>query len=128
MKGNKPIISKRLGRFQISAWNCERIRKARNDFDVERHYEFIRVCIQYSRYNRSTGMFERQQIWCSPEEQRTLAALLEQDGEEGQSDAPDAADDGGDQIKTASPEKPGIHSQGERIPDEDKPGCGGEST
>ena len=101
MKDNKPIMSKRLGRFQISAWNCERIRKARDDFDVERHYEFIRACIQYSRYNRSTGMFERQQIWCSPEELRILADLLEQDGEEGE---------GGDPSKTASPEKPGIHS------------------
>ena len=125
MKDNKPIMSKRLGRFQISAWNCERIRNARDDgFDCEKPYEFIRVCIQYSRYNRRTDMFERQQIWCSPDELRTLAALLEQDADEGGTKPADAGS-ASDLIGVVA-HAPGIHSQGERIPGDKAKGFGGE--
>lgn len=82
MKDNKPITSKRLGRFQITAWNYQGIRRARDDdMDCEKPYEFIRVRIQYSRYNWKTKEFDRQQIWCSPDELRILAALLEQQPE-----------------------------------------------
>jgi hypothetical protein len=85
--GNKPITSRRLGKFQISSWCFNRIRKARNDFDAERQYEVIRTCVQYSRYNRRTGAFERQQIWCDPYELRDLAALLDGLGDEPESAA-----------------------------------------
>jgi len=80
--GNKPIMSKRFGKFQISSWCFKRIRKARNDFDAEREYEVIRACVQYSRYKRRTGLFERQQIWCDPAELRDIAALLDGLGDE----------------------------------------------
>ena len=75
--GNKPIMSKRLGKFQISSWCFKRIRHARHFFDAEREYEVIRTCVQYSRYNRHTGRFDRQQIWCDPYELRDLAGLLD---------------------------------------------------
>jgi hypothetical protein len=88
---NKPIMSKRYGRFQISSWCFNRIRKARNDFDAEQEYEVIRTCLQYSRYNRRSGTFERQQIWCDPFELRDLAALLDGLAEEAESTAPPAA-------------------------------------
>jgi hypothetical protein len=82
MNDNKPITTKRLGRFQISTWNHVYIRKARDDcFDCERVYESVRARIQYSRYNRKTNEFDRQQIWCDPMELRTLAQLLEQEAE-----------------------------------------------
>jgi hypothetical protein len=82
MSENKPITTKRLGRFKISTWCFNRVRKARNDFEAEREYEVIRACVQYSRYNWLSGRFERQQIWCNPEELRELAALLEMEAEE----------------------------------------------
>jgi len=89
-EGNKPIMSKRCGKFQISSWSFNRIRKARNDFDAEREYEVIRTCVQYSRYNRGTGQFERQQIWCDPYELRDLAGLLDSLGHEPETPAPPA--------------------------------------
>lgn len=89
--GNKPILSKRVGKFQISSWCFNRIRKARNDFDAEQEYEVIRTCIQYSRYNRRSNTFERQQIWCDPFELRDLSALLDALSEEAAPTAPPAA-------------------------------------
>ena len=89
--GNRPIMSRRLGKFQISSWSFKRLRAARDDFDAEREYEVIRACVQYSRYNRHTGEFERQQIWCDPHELRDLAALLDGLSEEEGPAAPPAA-------------------------------------
>ena len=79
---HRPIISKRLGKFQISSWSFKRLRPARHDFDAERPYDVVRVCVQYSRFNRGKGLFERQQIWCDPYELRDLAALLDSLAEE----------------------------------------------
>ena len=83
---NKPIMSKRMGRFQVSTWAFKRLRKARHEFDCEREYEVVRACVQYSRYNRRTGEFERQRIWCDPMELRSLAAVLEGGDDEAKSD------------------------------------------
>jgi hypothetical protein len=88
---NKPFMSRRLGRFQVSMWSFTRLRKARNDFDAEREYEVVRACVQYSRYNRRSCEFERQQIWCDPMELRSLAALLEGPDDEEKADPADQA-------------------------------------
>lgn len=89
-ESNRPLMSKRLGKFQISSWSFKRIRRARNDFEAEREYDSVRTCVQYSRYNHSKGMFERQQIWCDPYELRDLAALLDALSEEAEPAAPPA--------------------------------------
>jgi hypothetical protein len=37
----------------------------------------MKVCIQYGRFNRQTGTWDNQQIWCSPEELRDLLSLFD---------------------------------------------------
>ena len=92
---NKPIMSKRIGRFQVSTWCFKRLRKAKNDFDAERECEVFRACVQYSKYDRRSGRFERQQIWCDPIELRSLAAVLDGLG--------DDEAEGGEQAEAALP-------------------------
>lgn len=79
---NKPIMSKRMGRFQVSTWAFNRLRKARHEFDCERQYEVVRACVQYSQFDYRSNRYIRQQIWCDPSELRSLYALLDGLGEE----------------------------------------------
>jgi hypothetical protein len=79
---NKPIMSKRVGRFQVSTWVFKRLRKARHEFDCEREYEVVRACVQYSQFDYRSNKYLRQQIWCDPCELRSLYALLDGLGEE----------------------------------------------
>ena len=79
---NKPIMSKRVGRFQVSTWVFKRLRKARHEFDCEREYEVVRACVQYSQFDYRNNRYLRQQIWCDPCEVRSLYALLDGLGEE----------------------------------------------
>lgn len=50
--------------------------------DLEREVEVGRACVQYSRKNRMTGEWENQSIWCSCEELRDLAQVVDQLNEE----------------------------------------------
>ena len=79
---NKPIMSKRVGRFQVSTWAFKRLKKARHEFDCEREYEVVRACVQYSQFDYRSNKYLRQQIWCDPSELRSLYALLDGLGEE----------------------------------------------
>ena len=79
---NKPVMSKRMGRFQVSTWVFKRLKKARHDFDCEREYEVVRACVQYSQFDYRSNRYIRQQIWCDPYELRTLYALLDGLGDE----------------------------------------------
>ena len=74
---NKPIMSKRMGRFQVSTWVFKRLKKARHEFDCEREYEVVRACVQYSQFDYRSNRYLRQQIWCDPGELRTLYGLLD---------------------------------------------------
>ena len=77
-ENKKPIVKKRLGRFQVSIWKRKKLFKARNDYDVEREVEIARACIQYSQYNKSTNSWTNQTIWCNPDELRNLVQLLDE--------------------------------------------------
>ena len=86
-KKKAPISKKRVGRFQISIWKRRKIVPGdESGFQPEREYDIVRACIQYSRYNKLRGEYDRQQIWCSPIEVRDLGQALDELGE----------DDGGD--------------------------------
>ena len=80
MKKNKLLISKRVGKFQISTWQCERVVPSPPDKDYipERVYDVVRACVQHSRYNRKLGEFERQQIWCDEHDLKELVCALEE--------------------------------------------------
>ena len=82
MSKNQPFMKKRVGRFQISVWKCERVVPSPPDRDYipERVYDVFRACVQYSRYDKKLGDFDRQQIWCNQEELRALALALEELG------------------------------------------------
>ena len=71
---------KQIGRFQVSIWKRRKVVPAKNDFGVEREVDIVRACVQYSRCNRSTKVWERKQIWCNPEELRKLALVLDELG------------------------------------------------
>ena len=74
---NKPLVKKRLGRFQVSIWKRKKLYKAKNDDDVEREIEITRACIQYSQYNKATNTWINQTIWCNPDELRNLVQALD---------------------------------------------------
>ena len=80
MSKNQPFIKKRVGRFQISVWKCEKVVSPppEKEYIPERVYEVFRACVQYSRYDRKLGDFGRQQVWCNQEELRELALALEE--------------------------------------------------
>ena len=87
MSKNKLLMSKRVGKFQISTWKCERVVPSPPDKDYipERVYNVVRGCVQHSRYNKQSGEFDRQQIWCDEHDLKELAVVLEEltgDGDE----------------------------------------------
>jgi hypothetical protein len=73
----KPLVKKRLGRFQVSIWKRKKLLKAKNDYDCEREIEIVRACIQHSQYNKQTNTWTNQVIWCNPDELRNLVQVLD---------------------------------------------------
>lgn len=91
MEENKkqPISRKQVGNFQITVWKNHKIVPGdASGFIPEREYDIVRTCIQYSKFNRRTRQYERQQIWCNPMEMRDLFLVLK---------APEPVSDGGGQ-------------------------------
>ena len=76
-KKNQPVAKSKVGRFQVSVWKKKKLFQARNDFDVEREVEMVRVCIQYSTFNKGQNTWTNQSIWCNPDELRDLANALD---------------------------------------------------
>ena len=71
-----PYKRSRSGRFQVSLFKFDRLIRKGNDFMPEQIIKQVRVCIQYSKIDRTTNQWEQQQIWCSPEELRDLGNAL----------------------------------------------------
>ena len=78
-----PVAKKEMGRFQVSIWKQRRTVPAGSEFEPEREYDVVRVCIQHSRFNRATREYRRQQIWCNPQELRDLAGVVDDLGNGG---------------------------------------------
>ncbi|MCG2661315.1 MAG: hypothetical protein L6437_13845 [Kiritimatiellae bacterium] len=88
MEENKkqPISKKQTGRFQITVWKNHKIVPGdEHGFIPEREYDIVRTCIQYSKFNRLTRQYDRQQIWCNPMELRDLFQALGEPGQNSQS-------------------------------------------
>ena len=77
-----PVSKKQVGRFQVSIWKRRKVVPARDDCGAEREVEIIRACVQYSTYSYSTRSYQRQHIWCNPEELRNLAEALDELGQD----------------------------------------------
>ena len=74
-----PISKIRSGRFQITTWKRRKIVPGdESGFRPEREYDVVRVCVQYSRFNKARRDYDRQQIWCDPHELRSLYQALDE--------------------------------------------------
>jgi ASC-1-like (ASCH) protein len=79
---SQPLSKKQVGRFQVSIWKRHKIVPGDEaGFRPEREYDVIRACVQYSRFNRLTREFDRQQIWCNPDDLRNLVQALDELGQ-----------------------------------------------
>ena len=78
---NTPRKKFRVGRFQISTWVFRRL-LSNGDKDstiyLERWVDVERACIQYSTFNKATGQWENQSIWCPVDDLRSLAEVIDQ--------------------------------------------------
>jgi len=57
---------------------------------LEQWVDVERACIQYSTFNKVTGQWENQTIWCSLDDLRNLAAVVAQLNEEDDSSSSSA--------------------------------------
>jgi hypothetical protein len=84
--GNTPLRKVRAGRFQISLWVFRKLLSnggTHSTIYLEQWVDVERACIQYSTYNKATAQWENQAIWCSLDDVRHLAQVVEQlNGEE----------------------------------------------
>ena len=84
--GKTPVKKVRAGRFQISLWAFRKLFSnggKSSTVYVEQWVDVERACIQYSTFNKATGQFENQAIWCSLDDLRNLAKVVDQlNGEE----------------------------------------------
>jgi hypothetical protein len=65
------------GRFQITFFKCCKVFEAGEcHFPDRDDLERVRVCVQFSRFDESSDQWERQQIWCSPQELHHLEFAL----------------------------------------------------
>jgi len=90
--GKTPLKKVRAGRFQISLWAFRKLfANGGKDSTIylEQWVDVERACIQYSAYNRATGHFENQAIWCSLDDLRNLAKVVDKlNGEDESSPSP----------------------------------------
>ena len=86
---NKPLKKVRAGRFQISTWVFRKLFSSGgkdSTIYMEKVIDVERACIQYSTFNKATGQWENQSIWCSIDDLRSLADVVEQLNEEDEED------------------------------------------
>ena len=87
-----PLKKVRAGRFQISIWTFRKLLSNGGKDSIiylEQWVNVERACIQYSTFNKATGQWENQAIWCSLDDLRSLAEVVEQlNGEEESSPSP----------------------------------------
>jgi len=74
-KKNRPFAKFMRGRFQISIFKFVQhlVMKDGTERDVER----VSACVQHSKYNRRTGSWDNQSLWCDPAELGDLYGVLE---------------------------------------------------
>jgi len=75
---NGRLQRRRIGRYQISYYRNEKTIPLQKDDNCgcDKTRAGIRACVQYSR--PADGEWQRQRIWCAPEELRYLSDALDQ--------------------------------------------------
>ena len=64
------------GRFQVSFFKCEKVVEQGELVTAEQVADESRVCIEYSKFDQSSGKVNCRQIWCSPKELNHLQTGL----------------------------------------------------
>ena len=75
----QPLKKVRAGRFQISIWRFQKLlNSSKKDTTayIEQWVDVERACIQYSAFNKETGQWENQAIWCPIDDLRSLADVV----------------------------------------------------
>ena len=75
-KRDSPEREKSSNPFQVSIWKKRTRVRADYDFNATSEVEFDRACVEYSRFNWSTKTWNKQSIWCDPEELEYLLDAL----------------------------------------------------
>jgi len=92
---NMPRKKVRAGRFQLSMWVFRRL-LSHGDKDstlyLEQWVDVERACIQYSTFNKVTGQWENQTLWCPLDDLRSLAAVVDQLNQEDDSSSSSSAE------------------------------------
>ena len=73
----QPYRKSKAGRFQISLFKFEKVIRNGDTIRSEVIIDNIRACVQYSKYNNYAGEWQRQQIWCTPEELRDIVDAID---------------------------------------------------
>jgi len=60
-KNNKPDIKCKAGVFQLSCWKDSKIIPAKNDYDIEREFEQINICLSVGM--KRNGEWKNMQAW-----------------------------------------------------------------
>ena len=74
--GKGPLEKIRVGKFQISIWKKSTLFRPIKDPDRLAEKDMLRVCIQYSKYNKASDTWVNQCIWCEVDDLFTLGKAL----------------------------------------------------
>jgi hypothetical protein len=78
--GKQPDIKMRNGIFQLSAWKTKKVIPAKNDYDTERVFERINICL--SAGMRQDGKWKNVQAWFTTSQFGDLKATIDEFAEE----------------------------------------------
>jgi hypothetical protein len=78
--GKQPDIKTRNGIFQLSAWKTKKVIPAKNDYDTERVFERINICL--SAGMRQDGKWKNVQAWFTTSQFGDLKATIDEFAEE----------------------------------------------
>ena len=80
VQGKGPVTKTKSGKFEVSTWHWKKIipqPDETKDLFAEREVDVHRASIRYSQWNRGTQTFDETIIWCSIDDLRSLAEILD---------------------------------------------------
>ncbi len=78
--GKQPDIKMRNGIFQLSAWKTKKVIPAKNDYDTEKVFERINICL--SAGMRQDGKWKNTQAWFTTSQFGDLKTTIDEFAEE----------------------------------------------
>ena len=74
--GKQPDIKLRNGIFQLSAWKTKKVIPAKNDYDTERVFEGVNICL--SAGMKQAGEWKNVQAWFRSSQFEDLKATIDE--------------------------------------------------